>query len=222
MKKISIYLLTLLTAFAVSCSESEPEVAPGTNNTSVDNGARKSATNTKKAISQNIAGNIAGVSYTGTFRINKFTEKNGLVYAVGYITNIAFPAGTPADNILAVAAQLQATQVSVQVKQARVDGASYTAVPTTQASQEAVFKMVSAMATCQVLDLVLGPLDLNLLGLVVHLDQVVLTIDAIAGGGLLGDLLCLVANLLSGGLLLGELLDFVNLLNAIIDLIGAF
>jgi len=44
--------------------------------------------------------------------------------------------------------------------------------------------------TCRILDLVLGPLHLNLLGLVVDLNRVHLTITAIRGGGLLGDLLC--------------------------------
>ena len=44
--------------------------------------------------------------------------------------------------------------------------------------------------TCPVLDLTLGPLDLNLLGLVVQLNRVRLTITAIRGGGLLGDLFC--------------------------------
>jgi hypothetical protein len=43
---------------------------------------------------------------------------------------------------------------------------------------------------CPVLDLVLGPLDLNLLGALVHLDQVHLTITADPNGGLLGNLLC--------------------------------
>jgi hypothetical protein len=52
-------------------------------------------------------------------------------------------------------------------------------------------------ATCDVLHLELGPLDLNLLGLVVHLNQIVLDIDAQAGpGNLLGNLLCSVAGLL--------------------------
>ena len=46
---------------------------------------------------------------------------------------------------------------------------------------------------CTILDLVLGPLDLNLLGLLVHLDRVRLTITAVRGGGLLGDLLCGIA-----------------------------
>jgi hypothetical protein len=46
---------------------------------------------------------------------------------------------------------------------------------------------------CQVLDLTLGPLDLNLLGLMVHLDTVHLTITADSEGGLLGSLLCSLA-----------------------------
>jgi hypothetical protein len=43
---------------------------------------------------------------------------------------------------------------------------------------------------CTILDLTLGPLDLNLLGLMIHLDPVHLLITAQRGGGILGDLLC--------------------------------
>lgn len=70
----------------------------------------------------------------------------------------------------------------------------------------------AAAATCDVLNLVLGPLDLNLLGLEIHLDTVVLDIVANPAGGLLGDLLCAVANLLDGGLggLLGQLTDLLD------------
>jgi len=63
---------------------------------------------------------------------------------------------------------------------------------------------------CTILHLVLGPLDLNLLGLMVHLDQVVLDITAQPGpGNLLGNLLCAVANLLNGNNLNG-LLGLLN------------
>jgi hypothetical protein len=48
----------------------------------------------------------------------------------------------------------------------------------------------SPLAICTVLDLTLGPLDLNLLGLMVHLDRVHLLITADSNGGLLGGLLC--------------------------------
>jgi hypothetical protein len=46
---------------------------------------------------------------------------------------------------------------------------------------------------CTVLDLPLGPIDLNLLGLMVHLDATQLRITADPTGGLLGSLLCSLA-----------------------------
>jgi hypothetical protein len=57
-----------------------------------------------------------------------------------------------------------------------------------------------ASGSCQILDLTLGPLDLDLLGLMVHLDTVHLNITAQRGAGnLLGNLLCAVAGLLDQG-----------------------
>jgi len=74
---------------------------------------------------------------------------------------------------------------------------------------------------CPILHLELGPLDLNLLGLRVQLNQVVLDVDAIPGpGNLLGNLLCAVAGLLDGvdlGGVLGNLLQ--QLLDALIRLL---
>ena len=71
-------------------------------------------------------------------------------------------------------------------------------------------------ASCDILHLELGPLDLDLLGLQVHLDKIVLDITADPNGGLLGSLLCSVANLLNSG---GPLSDIVNLLNQILALL---
>jgi hypothetical protein len=51
-----------------------------------------------------------------------------------------------------------------------------------------------ASPTCQVLDLVLGPLNVQLLGLVVDLNQVHLSITATRGGGILGDVFCQLAD----------------------------
>src|SRR5512140_1630188 len=66
--------------------------------------------------------------------------------------------------------------------------------------------------SCQVLTLTLGPLHLDVLGLVVDLNQVVLNITAVPGAGnLLGNLLCAVANLLNGGGAVATLLN--NLTN---------
>ena len=52
----------------------------------------------------------------------------------------------------------------------------------------------AARQTCPVLDLLVGPLNVQLLGLVVNLNQVHLTITATNGAGVLGDLFCKLAN----------------------------
>ncbi|GGN49017.1 hypothetical protein FHR83_008691 [Actinoplanes campanulatus] len=79
----------------------------------------------------------------------------------------------------------------------------------------------AALAACNILHLVLGPLDLNLLGLTVHLNTVVLDITAHSGpGNLLGNLLCAIAGLLDGGLPfpLAQLADLLNQVLAILAL----
>lgn len=74
---------------------------------------------------------------------------------------------------------------------------------------------------CAILDLSLGPLDLNLLGLVIHLDEINLTIDAVSGpGNLLGNLLCAIVGLLDGNPFGGLFGQIADLLNRIIDLLG--
>jgi hypothetical protein len=74
---------------------------------------------------------------------------------------------------------------------------------------------------CDILHLELGPLDLDLLGLVVHLNRVVLDINAVSGpGNLLGNLLCAVVGLLDGPPSLDILNQIADLLNRIIDLFG--
>ena len=72
-------------------------------------------------------------------------------------------------------------------------------------------------ASCPILHLDLGPLDLNLLGLAVHLNEVVLDITAVPGAGnLLGNLLCAVAHLLDNNALSG----LTALLNQILSALG--
>jgi hypothetical protein len=82
---------------------------------------------------------------------------------------------------------------------------------TTAVNQVINLPVASATGTCQILHLTLGPLDLTLLGLNVHLNQVVLDITATSGpGNLLGNLLCGVAHLLDGSGGLGGLANLLN------------
>jgi len=76
--------------------------------------------------------------------------------------------------------------------------------------------VIFGRADCDILHLELGPLDLDLLGLEVHLDRIVLDIDADPSGGLLGSLLCAVANLLNTGVITGDLAALLNQILALL------
>ena len=68
--------------------------------------------------------------------------------------------------------------------------------------------VTATQATCDILHLDLGPLNLNLLGLQIDLSRIVLDITAQAGpGNLLGNLLCAVAGLLDNPSGLSQLLN---------------
>ena len=89
---------------------------------------------------------------------------------------------------------------------------------TTAAVSQPITTAVAATGSCTVLDLTVGPLHLDLLGLVVDLNAVHLNITAQQGpGNLLGNLLCAVANLLNGG---GGLGGVAALLNRILSVIS--
>jgi hypothetical protein len=76
---------------------------------------------------------------------------------------------------------------------------------------------LSIVDPCTILDLTLGPLHLNLLGLVIDLNQVHLTITAVNGpGNLLGNLLCAVAHLLDNTGLGNALQNLINSINQIL------
>ena len=60
---------------------------------------------------------------------------------------------------------------------------------------------------CPILNLELGPIHLDLLGLIVDTSRICLDIEADPDGGILGNLLCGIANLLNTGTPLGTILD---------------
>jgi hypothetical protein len=152
-----------------------------------------------KYISTPITGTINSIAFTGDFRITEFVAKNDVLYAVGTLANIS-GTGLPA-TVSTLAGQEIMLPVDLPDR-------------TTSAGRSSA----SAARTCDVLFLQLGPLDLDLLGLVVHLDQVTLNIDAESGSGnLLGNLLCAVTGLLDG---VGSLVAIAQLLNQIIGIIG--
>lgn len=148
---------------------------------------------TSKTVTGTIAGSTEQV--TGSYKITKFAVEKGKLVAKGTFTgNIV--GGDPNDTIK--------KKVTVPVSKA----------PAPAAAAQA--QDVEALATCQILNLLLGPLDLNVLGLRVQLNQVDLDITGNTGSGnLLGNLLCGVAGLLDAPSLpaLNEIIaDLLNLI----------
>jgi hypothetical protein len=124
-----------------------------------------------------ITGTNKGKDFKGTFKINRFEQRSGKLYAVGTLK------GTLKNR--------KVTRRGVAIPASATETA---AAPGAQASQ------LPLPAACDILHLTLGPLDLNLLGLVVHLDRVVLDITAQPGpGNLLGNLLCAITGILDPG-----------------------
>ena len=141
------------------------------------------------------AASTAQGTFTGKLRITSFGVQNNALVASGMVT------GTLVDETGKVVSIARSVTVPVNL-----GGAA--------SARAAAAKALS----CEILHLELGPLDLDLLGLVVHLDQVVLDLSAAPGAGnLLGNLLCAITNLLNGG---GALTQIANLLNQLLDILG--
>jgi len=99
-----------------------------------------------------------------------------------------------------------------------VRAAVYAPVTLPQGSAAATAAAPAAPVGCQVLHLILGPLTLNLLGLVVTIpNAITIDVTAVPGAGLLGDLLCAIANLLNGTpITLAQLLQILFGLNNVL------
>ena len=163
---------------------------------------------------------------TGLINVTKFTKLDGKLMAVGKFVGTI----TDADkNVTAVSKKITMPVATEPVAGAeKQTAADKKAGVTNQLSPETEEQLVpdaaqaAAPLSCQILNLVLGPLDLDLLGLKVHLDTVHLNITAQGGpGNLLGNLLCAVAGLLDGSTGLNGILNGITtLLNQLLAVLG--
>lgn len=135
----------------------------------------------------NVSGTLSdGGSFAGSLTLTQVTRNadGTILYASGTLTGVA----TLADNT---------TESVTQIFDAT----------------DLVTLLLDPQGSCRILELDLGPLNLDLLGLVVDLSAISLDVTAVAGpGNLLGNLLCAVAGLLDGSNLtaLDRLLQQLN------------
>jgi len=141
---------------------------------------------------------------TGTYTIERFIAKGGKIYSDGTFKGKVGNKKVTKENV-----RLPAT----------VANASGTA----KASQIPPLPLppLPAGNACSILALDLGPINLNLLGLVVRTNQIQLRIDAVQGpGNLLGNLLCGITGILnpSGAIANTPLGQLTQILNALLAL----
>ena len=151
-----------------------------------------------------VTGTAAGVgTVAGNFAISRFAMQDGQLVAVGALT------ATVTDTTGAVV-QTIVKEIAMPV----ASGGSGAGAAQTTGAVTAL-----AIGSCDILNLVLGPLHLDVLGLVIDLNQVVLNITGTTGAGdLLGNLLCAITGLFDAGSIGTQL---VNLLNQLIGVLGA-
>src|SRR5215218_10418900 len=145
-----------------------------------------------------------GKTFTGTYTIDRFVAKGGKLYSVGTVKGKLGSKRVSKDNVRLPAAVGNAS-----------GGARASQLP---------LPPLPPGNPCSVLALNLGPINLNLLGLVVRTNEIQLRIDAVQGpGNLLGNLLCAITGILNptGALdqVTGAISNLAAALNGILALV---
>ncbi len=139
-------------------------------------------------------------SFKGTYTIDRFASKGGKLVSIGTVKGTLKKGGKTR---------------RISRKNVTMPAAATGAGPASGANAA---QLPDIQGACQILNLVLGPINLNLLGLVVRTNQINVRIDAVPGAGnLLGNLLCAITNLLNPTGALGQLTGAINNLAAALN-----
>jgi hypothetical protein len=195
-RHIGVAIVALFVSVALVLTGQPANAAPSADRSGH---ARTVAKNDLGKMTSRIVGKTSsGQKVTGTFTPLRVAKKHGDLMVKGVFQGVTRQAGHKTTFT---------TIRSLPVK--KINGEKM--------SRAAVASAVSGRASCDILHLVLGPLDLDLLGLQIHLNQVVLDIIAVTGAGnLLGNLLCAITGLLDGTPVAGLLGQIAGLLNQIL------
>jgi hypothetical protein len=199
-KNQKLYATALL--FSFGCTTAEPTLTIGQSSqpaaAAVANQASKPASLAGvKSITAPITGTIGGLPFAGLMHVTEFVREGNQIFGLATLSDI-----TGTSLAKSTTAQLVESRAKIPLTFPEGGGGA-------------------TLLACDILALQLGPIDLDLLGLVVHLDQVNLDITADQGpGDLLGNLLCAITGLLDPGLFGLVLGVITNLLNAILAVVG--
>jgi hypothetical protein len=122
-----------------------------------------------------------GKQFTGRYTIDRFIARGGKLFAVGTVTGKVGNRPVRKENVRMPATLANASAIGKAA----------------QATPPLPLPPLPPGNACSILALDLGPINLNLLGLVVRTNQIQLRIDAVQGAGnLLGNLLCGITGIL--------------------------
>ena len=148
-----------------------------------------------------------GKQFTGTYTIERFVSSGGKLYSVG--------------TLKGKVGNKKIKKEGVRLPAAVANNATASG---SQAHSSQVVPPLPAGNACSILSLNLGPINLNLLGLVIRTNEIQLRIDAVQGpGNLLGNLLCGITGLLNPatggtGVANTPLAQLAQILNALLAL----
>jgi hypothetical protein len=151
-----------------------------------------------------------GGEFTGTITLNRFKQDGAGVVAMGYVLGVLRRGSNTATAFAGVVEWPVSVKTGgvVVTSNNHTGGGGIARVVAPAGSQPGI---VQVQTGCQVVDITLGPVDVNLLGITVSLSPVALSL---AGGeGPLGALLCSVVKLV------GNVAGLVDVLNGILGLL---
>ena len=167
-----------------------------------------------------VSGAGAGGTFEGTFTIAKFvpTADGNTAAAYGLLKGTVTNASGAKTSVVKNIAWPVATGAAARPTKFVPTNAPTNFIKTADGNTAAADGMLKVQASCDILNLVLGPLHLDLLGLVIDLNQVILNITGQTGAGnLLGNLLCGITGILDG---VGIGAQLAQLLNQLLNLLG--
>lgn len=156
-----------------------------------------------------------GGEFTGRITINRFEQRNNQIVAIGFVTGQLSRHGrTLGSAVVGEVTWPVAVRTGGQVLVSRsVRELGRPLKVAWMPDNGSAFGVLRAQAeACQVVDLALGPVNVDLLGVQIALSPVALNLSG-ATGTPLGDLVCSVSDLL------GNVAGLVNLLNSILGLL---
>jgi hypothetical protein len=155
-----------------------------------------------------------GGEFTGTITINRFEQRGNDIVAVGLVRGVLSRGGRTLGS--AVAGEVTwpvAVRAGGQLLASAAARKPGTPTPVAWSPGARSFGVVRVQAeTCQVVDVALGPVNVDVLGFQIALSPITFNLSGVTGTPL-GDLVCAASDLL------GNVAGLVNLLNSVLGLL---